>query len=60
MAEDVMTTDPVTTSPETPAIRALETIEEYSITQLVVTDSESEFLGVVHIHDIMKEGLTTQ
>lgn len=58
-AEDVMTTDPITMSPETPAIRALEALEEHSISQLVVTDSESKFLGVVHIHDIMQEGLTT-
>jgi len=59
-AEDVMTINPVTASPDTPAIQALEMIEEYNITQLVVTDSESEFIGVVHIHDIMREGLTTQ
>ncbi len=57
-AEDVMTPDPVTTSPETLAIRALEKIEENGITQLVVTNNENEFLGVVHVHDIMKEGLT--
>jgi arabinose-5-phosphate isomerase len=59
-AEDVMTTDPITTSPETPAIRALENIEQNNISQLVVTDTENEFLGVVHIHDIIKEGLTTE
>ncbi|WP_096389027.1 KpsF/GutQ family sugar-phosphate isomerase [Halopenitus persicus] len=57
-AEDVMTTSPVTTSPETLAIRALETIEEYSITQLVVTDDDDRLVGVLHIHDIMEEGLT--
>ncbi|WP_079988817.1 KpsF/GutQ family sugar-phosphate isomerase [Halosegnis longus] len=57
-AEDVMTTDPVTTSPEALAIRALDTIEDYSITQLVVTDVDDKFLGVIHIHDIMMEGLS--
>ncbi len=60
VAEDVMTTDPITASPETPAIRALETIEDYNITQLAVTDMENKFLGVVHIHDIMAEGLTSK
>ncbi|MBC9987903.1 KpsF/GutQ family sugar-phosphate isomerase [Haloferax sp. AS1] len=59
-AKDVMTIDPVTASADTPAIRALEMIEEYNITQLVVTDSKNEFLGIVHIHDIMKEGLAKQ
>ena len=59
VAEDVMITDPVTTSVDTPAIQALEIIEENNISQLVVTDESKKFLGVVHIHDIMKEGLTT-
>lgn len=59
-AEDEMITDPVTVSPDTPAIQALDMIEEHNITQIVVTDGEREFLGVAHIHDIMKEGLTTQ
>lgn len=58
-AEEVMITDPVTTSPDTSAIRALELIEENSITQLVVTDESKRFVGVLHIHDIMKEGLSS-
>ena len=59
-AEDEMITDPVTVSPGTPAIQALDMIEEHNITQIVVTDGEREFRGVAHIHDIMKEGLTTR
>ena len=58
VAGEVMNTNPITVSPETPAIKALEVIEKNNITQLVVT-SESEVLhGVVHIHDIMEEGLS--
>lgn len=59
LAKDVMTSDPITVSPDTPAIKALEIIEEYDITQLVVTNNGGEFEGVIHIHDIMSEGLTT-
>jgi arabinose-5-phosphate isomerase len=58
-AEEVMTTDPVVVSPEDSAIKALETIEDYDITQVVVTNSEGRFEGVVHLHDIMKEGLSS-
>ena len=57
--EEVMTTDPVVVSPEDSAIKALETIEDYDITQVVVTNSEGRFEGVVHLHDIMKEGLSS-
>ena len=59
VAEDVMTTDPITVSLDTSAIRALEIIEEQNITQLVVTNEEDCFEGMIHIHDIMSEGLTT-
>ena len=59
VAEEVMITDPITTSVDMAAIRALEVIEENNISQLVVTDDSDRFLGVVHIHDIIKRGLTT-
>jgi len=58
-AEEVMTTNPVVASPEDSAIKALETIEDHDITQVVVTNSEDKFEGVVHLHDIMKEGLSS-
>ena len=58
VAEEVMITDPITTSVDMAAIRALEVIEENNISQLVVTDDSDQFLGVVHIHDIMERGLT--
>ncbi len=58
-AKEVMTADPVTVSPETSAIKALETLETHDITQVVVTSDGGVFEGIVHIHDIMKEGLST-
>lgn len=58
VADQVMTTDPITISPDTSAIQALEIIEENGITQLVVTDDSDRLLGIVHIHDIMESGLT--
>ncbi len=57
-AQEVMTSDPVAVSPSVSAIKALETLETYDITQLVVTNDEDVFKGIVHIHDIMNEGLS--
>lgn len=59
VAGDVMTEDPITISPEEPAIRALNVIEDNDITQLVVSEEDDTFCGVVHFHDIIQEGLST-
>lgn len=59
VAREVMIEDPITISPDEPAIRALNVIEDNDITQLVVTGNDDAFRGVVHFHDIMEEGLST-
>jgi len=59
VARDVMIKDPITISPDEPAIRALNIIEDNDITQLVVTQNDDSFQGVVHFHDIIQEGLST-
>lgn len=60
VAEEVMITDPIKVSPDVAAVEALEVMERHDITQLVVVDDRDLFLGVVHLHDIMEEGLTIQ
>jgi arabinose-5-phosphate isomerase len=55
---EVMIEDPVTIRPDKSAIQALNRLEEKDITQIVVIDEDNQFLGIVHIHDIMKEGLS--
>ena len=57
-AKEVMTVDPIVISAKSSAIKALETIEEQDITQIIVTNDEDQFKGVVHLHDIMNEGLS--
>lgn len=59
VAREVMIEDPITISPDEPAIRALNVIEDSDITQIVVTGNDEAFRGVVHFHDIMEEGLST-
>lgn len=55
-AADIMTKGPKVISKNEFAIRALNQMKEYNITQLVAMD-EGNVLGFVHIHDLMKEGI---
>jgi arabinose-5-phosphate isomerase len=36
--------------------QAFELMEKHSISQLIVTQ-EGEYVGVIHIHDLIKEGI---
>jgi arabinose-5-phosphate isomerase len=55
-AKDIMTKNPKSVQSETMAIDALQILEQYSITQLIVIDND-EYKGVLHLHDILKEGI---
>ena len=58
-AKDIMSCDPKITKPENLAYNALKEMEQNNITQLIVIKSE-KYLGVIHIHDIIKEGIISQ
>jgi arabinose-5-phosphate isomerase len=53
-ASDVMTSHPVTVTPETLAAEALRILEERKITSLVVVDADRHVRGVVHLHDLWR------
>lgn len=55
-AKDIMTINPKTTTSEAMVIDAFHLMENFKITQLIVMD-DSEFKGVLHLHDILKEGI---
>ncbi|GGB72289.1 D-arabinose 5-phosphate isomerase [Flavobacterium suaedae] len=55
-AADIMTKNPKTIKTTDMAVDALNRMENFSITQLVVAD-EGEYKGVLHLHDILKEGI---
>lgn len=55
-AVDIMTRNPKTISTEEFAIRALNKMKEYNITQLVALN-RGKIAGFIHIHDLMKEGI---
>ena len=55
-AADIMTNNPKTIKCTDMAADALNTMENFAITQLVVAD-EGEYKGILHLHDILKEGI---
>ena len=56
-ASNIMSKNPKTISINAMAIDALETLENNDITQILVTNENKEYLGVVHLHDLIKEGI---
>jgi arabinose-5-phosphate isomerase len=55
-AKDAMTPDPLTIQYDELVVEALSQMRENNITQLPVKKGE-EYVGVVHLHDILKEGI---
>ncbi len=56
-AQDVMTKQPKMVHEDTLAVHALELMKSKNITNLFVVDDNDKYLGVIHIHDIIKEGI---
>ena len=55
-ASNMMVKNPKTITQETLAAKAIQVMEEHSITSLIVS-SENGIDGVVHLHDILKAGI---
>ena len=55
-AKDIMTKNPKKIQLSAMVTDALNILEDFSITQLVVLENE-EYKGVLHLHDILKEGI---
>ncbi len=56
-AEEIMSKNPKTITSSAMAIDALDVMENNNITQVLVVDEENTYVGVVHLHDILKEGI---
>jgi len=52
----VMTKNPRTLGPDSPAYDALNIMEKYQITVLPITDGEGKVVGILHLHDILGKG----
>jgi arabinose-5-phosphate isomerase len=55
-AKDIMSVTAKTISPDSLAVDALDLMRKFDITQLVVA-SEGKYLGIIHLHDLVREGL---
>ncbi|HQV37205.1 MAG TPA: CBS domain-containing protein, partial [Flavobacterium sp.] len=55
-AKDIMTINPKMIQSDDMVVKALNIMEDFSITQLIVSD-DSIYKGVIHLHDILKEGI---
>ncbi len=55
-AADLMSRQPKTVAHDEMAVRALNVMEENSITQLIVLE-EDRYVGMIHLHNLIKEGL---
>jgi len=55
-AEQIMSGNPKTVSPELLAVNAFDLMKKNNITQLVVAENNI-YLGIIHLHDILREGI---
>ena len=55
-ARDIMTKNPKLVQANAMVIDAFQVLEDFKITQLVVVKNDT-YIGVLHLHDILKEGI---
>jgi arabinose-5-phosphate isomerase len=56
-AQNVMTPHPLTIHADELAVNAMEVMRRKSITQLIVVGDDNQYLGMIHLHDLIKEGI---
>ena len=56
-AGEVMTVNPQTISADELAAKALSIMESCSITALIVPDDNGKPVGIIHLHDILRQGI---
>lgn len=56
-AEQIMTQNPKKIQADAFAVEAFSIMQEHHITQLIVTDTNDKYLGIIHLHDLITEGI---
>ena len=56
-AADIMTKNPKKIHYQALAVEALDLMKKMNITNLFVVNDNDEYIGVIHLHDIIKEGI---
>ena len=57
LASDIMNRNPEKINEKSMAVEAFRAMEAKSITQLVVVNESDHFKGVIHLHDLLREGI---
>jgi arabinose-5-phosphate isomerase len=57
LASDIMNTYPKTIKASVLAVNANHILKEYKISQLVVLDDNEKYCGMIHLHDLLREGI---
>lgn len=56
-AKEIMTLNPKTITADALAVEALDRLRKFDINQLVVVSGDASYLGFIHLHDLIREGL---
>ncbi len=56
-AGEVMTINPKTIMYDAMAVDALHKMQSHNISQLIVLDDKGHYAGMIHLHDLLKEGI---
>ncbi|WP_153798345.1 KpsF/GutQ family sugar-phosphate isomerase [Foetidibacter luteolus] len=56
-AADILTEHPKTIAVDALAVHALEKLRAHDISQLIVVNEDGKFLGMLHLHELVKEGI---
>ena len=56
-AKEVMTKNPKTIARDSLAVSAVQLMEKYSITSLVILNDDRTVEGVIHLHDLLRKGI---
>ena len=56
-AKEIMTVNPKTIIADALAVEALDRLRKFDINQLVVVTGDGSYLGFIHLHDLIREGL---
>jgi len=56
-AGDICNSNAKTIGPQILAVEALEVLKQFDISQLIITDAQGIYLGILHLHDLIREGI---
>lgn len=57
LASEILSTHPKKIHAEELAVNALEILRTNNISQLIVIDNNQNYIGILHLHDLVKEGI---